>query len=103
MTSDVLPCEKMKLRLLNAGHQSICYVGMLLGYKLAHEAMGDTQICDLFRRMMDDEVTALLPPAPGVDFSEYKAKLIERFSNPTIQDTLIRLGTEGSAPIPKFV
>jgi mannitol 2-dehydrogenase len=35
ITSHVLPYEKMKMRLLNASHQAICYVGMLLGYQFA--------------------------------------------------------------------
>src|SRR5260370_676648 len=102
-TSDVLPYEKMKLRLLNASHQAICYVGMLQGYEFAHEAMADPRITKLMRLMMDIEVTPLLPEVPGIDLDEYKNTLIERFANPAIRDQLGRLGTEGSARIPKFV
>lgn len=103
MTSDVLPYEKMKLRLLNASHQALCYIGMLLGYEFAHEAMADAAIRRLVRDMMDREVTALLPAVEGIDLEQYKATLIERFSNPAIRDQLTRIGTEGSARIPKFV
>jgi len=103
MTTDVLPYEKMKLRLLNAGHQSICYLGMLLGYTYAHEAMADASIRQLFITMMDLEVTPLLTPPEGIDLAEYKRTLVERFANPAIRDQLARIGTEGSARIPKFV
>jgi mannitol 2-dehydrogenase len=103
MTGEVLPYEKMKLRLLNASHQAMCYIGMLLGYQYAHEAMADAQIRKLVRDMMDVEVTPLLPEVPGIDLSEYKQTLIERFTNPTIRDQLSRIGTEGSARIPKFI
>src|SRR6202162_1518028 len=103
MTSDVLPYEKMKLRLLNASHQAMCYIGMLLGYQFAHEAMADAQISKLVETMMEVEVTPLLPAVPGVDLTEYKRTLIERFANPAIRDQLSRIGTEGSARIPKFV
>ena len=65
MTSDVLPYEKMKLRLLNASHQAMCYIGMLLGYQFAHEAMGDAQISKLVESMMEIEVTPLVPVVPG--------------------------------------
>jgi mannitol 2-dehydrogenase len=102
-TLDVLPYEKMKLRLLNASHQAICYVGMLQGYEFAHEAMADRRITKLMHDMMDIEVTPLLPEVPGIDLGEYKNTLIERFANPAIRDQLGRLGTEGSARIPKFV
>ena len=103
MTSDVLPYEKMKLRLLNASHQAMCYIGMLLGYEFAHEAMADPQISKLIELMMEVDVTPLVPIVPGVDLAEYKKTLIERFANPAIRDQLSRIGTEGSARIPKFV
>lgn len=103
LTADVLPYEKMKLRLLNASHQALCYIGMLLGYQYAHEAMADENIKKLVQSMMDLEVTPLLGDVEGIDLSQYKATLIERFSNPAIKDQLSRIGTEGSARIPKFV
>jgi mannitol 2-dehydrogenase len=103
MTTDVLPYEKMKLRLLNASHQALCYIGMLLGYQLVHETMEDADIRKLVKRMMDDEVTAILPEVPGIDLGEYKNTLIERFANPAIRDQLSRIGIYGSSVIPKFV
>jgi mannitol 2-dehydrogenase len=103
MTTDVLPYEKMKLRLLNASHQALCYIGMLLGYQLVHETMEDQDIQKLVKKMMDDEVTPILSAVPGVDLADYKKTLIERFANPAIRDQLSRIGIYGSSGIPKFV
>lgn len=103
MTSDVVPYEKMKMRLLNASHQAMCYIGMLLGHEFAHEAWGDERIGRLCERMMDEEVTPLLVAPEGINLKLYKATLGERFSNPTIRDQLSRIGTEGSTRIPGFV
>jgi len=103
MTTDVLPYEKIKIRLLNASHQAMCYVGMLLGYQFTHEVMADGHIQKLVRRLMDEEVTPLLPEVPGIDLEGYKKTLIERFSNPALQDRLSRIGTDGSVRMPKFV
>ena len=103
MTTDVLPYEKMKLRLLNASHQALCYIGMLLGYQLVHETMADQDIKRLVEKLMDDEVTPLLSAVPGVDLTDYKKTLIERFANPAIRDQLSRVGIYGSSGIPKFV
>jgi mannitol 2-dehydrogenase len=103
MTTDVLPYEKMKLRLLNASHQALCYIGMLLGYQLVHETMEDQDIRKLVKKMMDDEVTPILSEVPGVDLADYKKTLIERFANPAIRDQLSRIGIYGSSGIPKFV
>jgi len=103
MTNHVLPYEKMKLRLLNASHQALCYIGMLLGYQLVHETMADRDIQELVKKMMDREVTPLLDEVPGIDLTDYKKTLIERFANPAIRDQLSRLGLYGSSGIPKFV
>ncbi|MDQ2823165.1 MAG: mannitol dehydrogenase family protein [Pseudomonadota bacterium] len=103
MTDDVLPYEKMKLRLLNAGHQAICYLGMLFGYTSADEAMADPDILALLTRLMATEVAPLLTPPAGIDLAQYQRSVIERFANPAMRDQLARIGTEGSARIPKFV
>lgn len=103
MTTDVLPYELMKLRLLNATHQALCYIGMLEGYELVHETMEDPDIRTLCQKLMDDEATATLSPVPGVDLTEYKKSVIERFANSAIRDQLSRLAIYGSSGIPKFV
>ena len=41
LVSDVEPYELMKLRLLNASHQALCYFGYLAGYRLVHEVCQD--------------------------------------------------------------
>lgn len=100
---DVEPYELMKLRLLNASHQGMCYFGRLSGYTYAHEAARDPLIAGLLRRYMDEEATPTLRPVPGVDLDEYKRSLIERFSNEYVLDTLARLCAESSDRIPKWL
>jgi mannitol 2-dehydrogenase len=103
LTADVGPYEKMKIRLLNASHQVMTYIGILLGHTSTDEAMADADIRKLVRNFMDDEVTPLLPVVPGIDLGDYKASLIERFANPAIKDQLSRNAVDGSVRIPKFV
>jgi len=103
MTSDVAPYEKMKIRLLNGSHQALCYIGMLLGYKGVHEAVGDTQIRRFLQIMMDEEVSPLLNTPAGIDLEAYKATLLERFANPAIGDRLERIGTDASVRMAGFI
>jgi len=103
LVPEVMPYELMKLRLLNASHQALTYFGYLIGYRYAHEALADDRIAELLRRYMDDEATPSLEPVPGIDLAAYKAKLIERFANPEIRDTLARLCAESSDRIPKWL
>ncbi|MFD1713110.1 mannitol dehydrogenase family protein [Amnibacterium flavum] len=103
VVDDVEPYELMKLRLLNASHQAMCYVGYLSGHRYAHEATADPAIATFLRRYMDEEGTPTLRPVPGVDLDEYKDTLIERFGNPEVRDTLARLCAESSDRIPKWL
>lgn len=95
--------ERHKLRLLNASHSAIGYPGQLAGFKYVHEVMENPLFSKLVWQMMQDEVKPLLPDIPGISIDEYCAKLIERFSNPTIMDQLPRVCLNASGKIPQFI
>jgi mannitol 2-dehydrogenase len=103
LVDDVEPYELMKLRLLNASHQGLCYFARLCGYELVHEAAQDPLFRRFLRGYMDEEATPTLDPAPVIDLEEYKDTLIERFSNPEVRDTIARLCADTSDRIPKFL
>jgi mannitol 2-dehydrogenase len=103
LVDDVTPYELMKLRLLNASHQSLCYFAYLSGYRLVHDAAGDPLFADFLMRYMDTEATPTLLPVPGIDLPEYKRTLIERFANPGVRDTIVRLCFGSSDRIPKWL
>lgn len=102
IVEDVAPYELMKLRLLNASHQAMAYIGMLLGHTYVHEAVADPDI-ERFLRAYLAEARVTLDPVPGIDVDEYIEVLFERFGNPYIADTLARLAVDASDRIPKFV
>jgi mannitol 2-dehydrogenase len=103
LVSDVEPYELMKLRLLNASHQALCYFGYLAGYRLVHEVCQDGLFAAFLLAYMDREATPTLEPVPGIDLTEYKHNLIARFSNAAVRDTVARLCAESSDRIPKWL
>jgi mannitol 2-dehydrogenase len=103
LVEDVEPYELMKLRLLNASHQGMCYFGYLAGYRYAHEVAQDGLFAQFLLGYMDKEATPTLHPVPGIDLDAYKRTLIERFSNEHVRDTLARLCAESSDRIPKWL
>jgi mannitol 2-dehydrogenase len=103
VVADVEPYELMKLRLLNASHQALCYFGYLSGYRLVHDVAQDPLFADFLLAYMDREATPTLEPVPGIDLTDYKHKLIERFSNAQVRDTVARLCAESSDRIPKWL
>ena len=100
---DVEPYELMKLRLLNASHQALCYLGYLAGYRLVHEVCQDPLFATFLLDYMNREATPTLQPVPGIDLDVYKPQLIERFSNAGVRDTVARLCAESSDRIPKWL
>jgi mannitol 2-dehydrogenase len=103
LVDDVVPYELMKLRLLNASHQGLCYFGHLAGYRAVHDVVRNPLFTEFLLRYMDEEATPTLSPLPGVDLQAYKHKLIERFSNEYVADTVARLCAESSDRIPKWL
>ena len=102
-TSDVHPYEMMKIRLLNASHSAMGYLGFLAGFEYIHEVIADPHFFEFIRRLMDDEITPLLAPVPGIDLTEYKKTLLTRFANPAIKDQVTRICLDGSSKVPKFL
>jgi mannitol 2-dehydrogenase len=101
-TDDVAPYEEMKIKLLNGSHLALTYLGVLRGYRYVHETMADPLFVEYIRRYMDDDVTPQLAPVPGIDLTQYKQTLIERFSNCAISDQLERVCSDGSSKFSKF-
>ena len=103
IVSDVEPYELMKLRLLNASHQALCYPGALVGYRFVHDVTSDPLFARFLLDYMLCEAVPTLRPVPGIDVSDYAHQLIERFSNPEVGDTVARLCANASDLIPKFL
>jgi len=100
---DVMPYEKMKLSLLNAGHTVLGILGVLLGYSTIDECVRNENIKTFLNNYMDREVTPTLNGLEGVNLKEYKRSLLQRFGNVNIKDQVDRICSESSAKIPIFI
>ena len=101
--TDVTGYELMKLRILNAAHASMCYPALLLGHHFVHDAMADPDIFRWIKTLLTNEAIPTLKPLPSVDYHQYLDRVLERFSNPEIGDTMSRIAEEGSERQPKFI
>jgi mannitol 2-dehydrogenase len=100
---DVTPYEKMKIRLLNAGHSVLGIPGAVHGHQTINDCMEDEVLASFMRGFMDLEATPILGEIAGVDLKAYKDCLEQRFSNPNIKDGVSRICSESSAKLPKFL
>jgi mannitol 2-dehydrogenase len=103
LVDDVSPYESMKLRLLNAGHQCLCYFAHLCGYRFVHDAARDPLFTEFLCAYFDFEARPTLAPVPGIDLHDYTRTLIDRFANPGVRDTVARLCAYSSDRIPKWL
>jgi len=101
--TDVVPYEKMKLRLLNAGHTILGIFGALRGYDTIDEAASDEDFNQFLRFYMDLEATPTLEKLTQIDLDQYKNDLINRFQNKHIKDQIYRICQQTSSKIPKFI
>ena len=102
-TGNVEPYEILKLRLLNAGHSCLAYLAALVGHVYVHDVIADELFLTFLTRFLDDEASPALPPVPGIDVTQYKAQLVERFANPGVRDQVARLCLDGTSKFPKFL
>lgn len=100
---DVRPYEKMKLRLLNAGHSVLGLLGALHGHPTINACLEDQTFKTYLRAYLDQEATPILGNIEGIDLEDYKDSLLERFANPNIKDSVSRICSESSAKLPKFL
>ena len=103
MTDDVRPYETLKLRILNAGHSTVTYMAALVGHTYIHEIMADPLLARYLQQFHDEEATPSLPPVQGIDVSDYKRVVAERFANPAVKDQVARVCQDGTSKWPKFL
>ena len=100
LVSDVVPFEHMKLRLLNAAHSALAYLGYLSGYETISATMADTHFAALARKVMEEAAVTLAMPA-GTDLAAYIKSLLERFSNPALHHRTWQIAMDGSQKLPQ--
>ena len=103
LTGNVDPYEEAKIRILNGGHSCLAYLGALAGHRTFDHAMSDPALFDHFRGYETEEVLPALGMHLPFDKEEYLAKIVARFRNRHIGDSLERICTDGFAKFSIFV
>lgn len=99
LVEDSAPWEQLKLRILNAAHSTLAYLGLRLGYRSIAEAVGDTALVDVCRRLFAEDVQPSLDVPPGVDVTAYGESVLARFANTALPHTTIQIAADGSQKI----
>ena len=101
-TSRVGDWENMKLRVLNAAHLAIGFLGLLRGHEFVDQALGDKVIADFTRDYLISEAVPALEHPP-MDALRYCQLVLDRFRNRYLGDTTRRVAIDACDKIPNFV
>ena len=102
LVADVAPFELMKLRLLNAAHSAMAYLGYLAGHEFIYQASADPLFARLIERLWD-EAEPTLPSLAGFDVKDYRRELMQRFRNTALPHRTWQIAMDGSQKLPQRI
>jgi fructuronate reductase len=98
-TADVAPYESLKLRLLNASHSALAYLGLLAGYECVGDVVPVEGVTAYLHALMTEAAGTIVAP-PDVDVEAYATALLNRFANPGLRHRLQQIAMDGSQKVP---
>lgn len=93
---DLGPYIERKLFTVNTGHAATAYFGAQSGHERISDSLADPTIAARVSAALE-ETSAVLVAVHGLDpaeLAEYRAKILERFRNPELVDTVQRVGRQ---------
>jgi len=95
------PFERLKLRMVNGSHSALAYLGEMAGLKTVDQAIGVRALSRFLDALMREEIAPTLPALPGVSLDHYRARLLQRFANPSLQHRTCQIAMDGSQKLPQ--
>lgn len=103
ITDNLEPYEVAKVRILNGGHTSLAYIGVLSGYNRFDEVMSNQAHRKHFRLLQTEEIIPSIDTDLPFDIDEYYGQIEERLSSELNHDELDRICMDGFTKFHTFV
>lgn len=103
ITDNLEPYEETKIRVLNGGHTSMAYIGVLAGYETFDQLMAEEKHRKHFINLQNEEIIPSIDIELPFDIHEYAGLIEERVSNPSNEDVLERICMDGFTKFHTFV
>lgn len=98
-SDEVRRYEQLKLRLLNATHSLIAYLGLLAGERSIAQAIARPEIRAAAEHVIDEELRPTLDAPSEVDVPRYVDELFARFANVAIDHRACQVASDGSVKL----
>ena len=99
LSDDIAGYDRAKLRLLNAAHSALAYLGLLRGLQTVGQAIAHPELGPFVSALMHDIAASTSLP-PGLDPGAYIEAILQRFRNPAVSHQLVQIAQDGSQKIP---
>lgn len=103
LVADVRPYENMKLRMLNATHSALAYLGYLAGFETISDTVADKDFEAYTQNLWHTEIIPTLVAPPGVSLTDYADELMHRYMNPSVRHLTWQIAMDGSQKLPQRV
>lgn len=97
---DVAAFERLKLRMLNAAHSALAYLGCLAGYATIRDAAVDPVFRKFVFDLWREDIIPVVRPPDGVDPHQYADTVMRRFDNTAMAHKTAQVGSDGSQKLP---
>jgi len=97
---DVVPFEHMKLRMLNGAHTAIAAIGQIAGMETVADTVAEGAVQAFLKTYWGQ---AGLTIDPSLDPQGYAARLLDRFSNPSLRHRTEQIASDASQKLPQRV
>jgi fructuronate reductase len=91
--------EQLKLRLLNATHSLIAYLGLLAGARSIAQAIARPEIRAAAEHLIDRELRPTLDAPAQLDVPRYVDELFARFANAALDHRACQVASDGSVKL----
>lgn len=99
-TFDIQPYQEQKLRLLNATHSALAYLGAIAGFATIAETVANPAHRDFAASLMVEDALPTLQAPDSGDLRTYSESVLERFSNPYLPHRCDQVAADGSQKLP---
>jgi len=103
LAADIIPCEMMKLRCLNAAHSALAYLGSLSGIGTVAEAVRAPHMREFLDCLWTQELIPSFAGPEHYDPHSYCSALLNRFENPSLAHRTLQIASDGSQKLPQRI
>jgi fructuronate reductase len=97
------PFEQLKLRMVDGSRSALACLAVVAGWRTVDRAVAVPALRRYLETMLHEEIAPTLSTLAGLDLDDYRARLLQRFANPALQQPTDQVAANGSRTLPRHL